>query len=773
MLLGPESPLRLLSAVLLAVAIAAPPSIAGDHDDRRKVFNRIATFPVFLNLPAGADPGTETVAEIVAASEDGTTLIYTDGATGSVGFVDITDPTDPEPLGLIPVDGAPTSVAVAGPYAIVGVDTSPDLLNPSGFIAVIDIATRMVVRDDIDAMGQPDSVAVSPSGKFAAVAIENQRDEGVVVDGIEGGLPQPPPGFLLIIDLDGPPANWSARRVELSDLAGCTVGPSDPEPEFVDIRPGDVAAVSLQENNCIALVRLKSGRVLRSFDAGATTIDQVDTADDNLITLTETIEDVAREPDAIAWIRGRIATANEGDLVGGSRGFGLFNQRGRVVFDAGNRFEHETVRLGQYPDDRSDNKGSEPEGIEAGRFSGDHYLFVGSERANVIGVYEVTFGRRPKLLQFLPTGAGPEGLLAIPHRGLFVVGTEVDDRSIAIRASITLYELQDAPLAYPTVQSTDSPDGTPIPWSALSALAADRKDADKIFTVYDSAFTDPRIFVMNVEEEPAVIEDAIVLTNGTGEPLEVDELDLEGLVQRADGSFWAVSEGAGTVGDPEQPVETANLLLRIAADGTILERVELPAAVNALQVRFGFEGVAVTGEGGSELVYVAFQREWAGDPDNMVRIGRYDPNEPDLEAAWTFFHLEIKDPSTPNPDPGFVGLSEIVAIDDETLAVVQRDDQGGTDARIKEIVTFSIAGLTPLPQPAAGVPGFPTVAQLKTVDLIPALMSLNGPVLEKVEGLTIGADGEVYFVTDNDAVSDATGETQFMAIGGAADILND
>jgi hypothetical protein len=195
--------------------------------------------------------------------------------------------------------------------------------------------------------------------------------------------------------------------------------------------------------------------------------------------------------------------------------------------------------------------------------------------------------------------------------------------------------------------------------------------------------------------------------------------------------------------------------------------------VNALQVRFGFEGVAGTGAGSSELVYVAFQREWAGDADNMVRIGRFDPNEPDPEAAWTFFYFEIKDPTTPNPDPGFVGLSEIVAIDDETFAVVQRDDQGGTDATIKEIVTFSISGLTPLPQPAVGIPTFPAVAQLKSVDLIPALASLNGPVLEKVEGLTIGADGAVYFVTDNDAVSDATGETQFMAIGHMDGILSD
>jgi hypothetical protein len=544
------------------------------------VFNRIATFPVFLNFPAGEDLGTTTVAEIVAASEDGNTLIYTDGATGSVGFVDITDPADPKALGLIPVAGEPTSVAVAGPYAIVVVNTSPDFLNPSGFIAVIDIATRTVVRDDIDAMGQPDSIAVSPSGRSAAVVIENERDEAVVVDGVEGGLPQLPAGFLLILDLDGPPADWSTRKVELTGLAGCAVGPGDPEPEFVDVRQGDIAAVSLQENNCIALVKLQTGQVLRSFSAGAATIDQIDVADDNLITLTEALEDVAREPDAVAWIKGRIATANEGDLFGGTRGFSVFNQRGRVVFDAANSFEHETVRLGQYPDDRSDNKGTEPEGIEAGQFAGDDYLFVGSERANVVGVYEVTSGRAPKLIQFLPAGAGPEGLLAIPQRGLFVVGTEVDDRSIAIRASITVYELQDAAPTYPTILSLDRSDETPIPWSALSALAADRKDADKIFTLYDSAFTAPRIFVMNVADKPAVIENEIVLTNGTGEPLNVDELDLEGLAQRADGSFWAVSEGAGTVGDPNQPVETPNLLLRIAADGTILEQIELPDAVN-------------------------------------------------------------------------------------------------------------------------------------------------------------------------------------------------
>jgi hypothetical protein len=110
------------------------------------------------------------------------------------------------------------------------------------------------------------------------------------VDGVEGGLPQLPAGFLLIIDLNGPPASWSTRKVQLTGLAGCAVGPGDPEPEFVDVRQGDIAAVSLQENNCIALVKLKTGQVLRSFNAGGATIDQIDVADDNLITLAEALE---------------------------------------------------------------------------------------------------------------------------------------------------------------------------------------------------------------------------------------------------------------------------------------------------------------------------------------------------------------------------------------------------------------------------------------------------------------------------------------------------
>ena len=69
-----------------------------------------------------------------------------------------------------------------------------------------------------------------------------------------------------------------------------------------------------------------------------------------------------------------------------------------------------------------------------------------------------------------------------------------------------------------------------------------------------------------------------------------------------------VSEGAGNAPAATRP----NLLVEVAADGTVLEEIALPAAVTALQRSNGFEGVAVTGGGASERVFVAFQREWVG-----------------------------------------------------------------------------------------------------------------------------------------------------------------
>ena len=42
---------------------------------------------------------------------------------------------------------------------------------------------------------------------------------------------------------------------------------------------------------------------------------------------------------------------------------------------------------------------------------------------------------------------------------------------------------------------------------------------------------------------------------------------------------------------------------------------------------------------------------------------------------------------------------------------------------------------------------------------------------EKVEGLTVGGNGRVYLVTDNDGVEDATGETVFLDLGSVRRVI--
>lgn len=139
-------------------------------------FNRISTFQACLNLDANCNTDTETVAEIVTASKDGMTLVYTDSETGSIGFIDIQDPASPSPLGALDVEGEPTSVSVLENYAIVAVNTSADFINTSGKLVAVDITSQTVVKE-WDLGGQPDSVAVSKDGKYIVIAIENERDE--------------------------------------------------------------------------------------------------------------------------------------------------------------------------------------------------------------------------------------------------------------------------------------------------------------------------------------------------------------------------------------------------------------------------------------------------------------------------------------------------------------------------------------------------------------------------------------------------------------------
>ena len=741
--------------VALIAACAAPwafsARVEGTGGAARPEFERVGTFVVCENTSCDRGEVETTVSEIVTASADGLTLAYADSALGAVGFVDIANPALPQGLGVVDLEGSPTSVAQAGRWLLVAIDSSESFVAPSGRLEVYDFEacaaaiSACVPATTLDMLGQPDAIAVSPDGRWAAIAIENQRDEDV-----NGGeLPQLPGGFLQVIRLNGPPTSWSASPVALTGLAG--YAPEDPEPEYVSINHFNVAAVTLQENNHVVLVHLPTGTVLHDFPAGTVTRAGFDTEEDDVIRPDGELTAVPREPDAVAWLDPlRLVTANEGDLFGGSRGFTLFGAGGQVLFDSGTGVEDLAQAHGHYPEGRSENKGTEPEGVLAARFQDRALLFVGSERGNFVAVYEDRgLFHSPRLLQLLPTGVGPEGLAAVPHRKLFVTAAETDEDPV--RSQITIFRLRPQEASYPQIVSGPRLHGPlagkPIGWAALSALAADRNHSRTLYTAHDSVLRESRLYVIDLDHKPALIRDEIPLLR---DGLPVD-YDLEGLVQRVDGGFWAVSEGAGNAPNATSP----NLLVQIAADGTVEREVPLPPSVNALQRSNGFEGVAVSGSGLSERVFVAFQREWIGDPARHVRIGEYRP----AQDAWRFFYYPLD--AVASPAGGFVGLSELVARPGGVLWMLERDNIGGPDARIKRIYKVSTQGLQPQPQGGT----FPVLSKTLVRDILPDLRGTRGWTQEKVEGLTVAANGRTYALTDNDGVDENTGETILLRLG--------
>ncbi|APX12871.1 esterase-like activity of phytase family protein [Tateyamaria omphalii] len=708
-----------------ALALMAGAAYADGH--AAKNFNRIASFPVVTNMAEGEDTTRESSPEIIDVTADGMTLVYTDSPLEALGLVDITDPANPQPGGNIALEGEPTSVAVIGSTAFVGINTSESFTNPSGKMLAIDVGDGSVIAS-CDLVGQPDSVAKAPDGSFVAVAIENERDE----DLNDGVIPQLPAGSLQMINVvDG---SLDCDSIATADLTGLAdVAPTDPEPEYVSINGLGETVVTLQENNHMVVVA-RDGSIVSHFSAGAVDLEGIDATDERgALIFTESQMGRLREPDAVTWIDDEhFATANEGDYEGGSRGWTIFRKDGRVVYESGVSFEHAMIQIGHYPDKRSDAKGVEPESVTAATFDGTPFVFVGSERGSIVGVYDVTDPEAPVLTQMLPSGIGPEGYVTVPERNLLVSANEVDGlEDGAARAHVMLFEYGEGAAVYPHLTSEGMDELTG--WGALSGMVAD--EDGMIYAVSDSFYGyQPRIFKIDPSQTPARIIEAIDVTRA-GRPAQ--KLDMEGIALDGD-AFWIASEGRTDRVIP-------HAIYKVEADGSIDEEIGLPPELMAVERRFGFEGITKVGD----TLWMAVQREWKDDPANHVKLVAYN-----LETEeWGAVHYPKAEPAQ-----GWVGLSEIVAHGDHVY-IVERDNQHGIEAVTKKVYRVPLAEMVAAPLGGE----LPVVTKEEVRDLIPDLTSTGGYVLDKVEGLAITTDGTAWISTDNDGVDDHSGETMFYS----------
>jgi len=702
-----------------------------------ELFNRIASFPVAANLPA-EHIEKESSAEIISATADGNTLVYSDSPFESIGLVDISNPSAPKPAGSIKLDGEPTAVVVAGTIAYAAINTSADYIDTSGKLVAIDIETASIV-DECALDGQPDSIAINATGDRLAVAIENERDE----DLNDGVIPQLPAGNVLLLNVASTVIDCeSIVAIDVSNRS--SLAPTDPEPEFVDFNIDNQLVVSLQENNHFVVIDSTSNTVTASIDAGFVSLENVDVREERALTFDGVQANRAREPDAVQWLdANRFVSANEGDYEGGSRGFTIFNTKGEVLYESNLDFEYRVAMAGHYPERRSGNKGVEPEGLEVATFGDDTYIFVLAERSSVIGVYKDT-GAEPEFVQLLPTALGPESAIAIASRNLLAVANEVDlIEDGGVRSYVTLYELGASRADYPMLVSS-MVDGKPIGWGALSGLAADTEKPGILYAINDSFYAmQPRIFTIDTNETPARIINALDVTRGGAS---AQLMDLEGIVADGEGGFWLASEGR-----PERLIPHA--IYHVSGDGEIEQQIPFPKSLLAVEKRFASEGITLI----DGTLWISIQRSWDDDPENHVKLVSYNIEE----KSWGAVQYPLEPASS-----GWHGLSEITASGDYVY-IVERDNQIGVNAKHKKLYRVAISELTP----AEIGTDLPVVRKEMVRDFMPDLLSTNGYVLDKIEGFAIDVDGKAFAVTDNDGVDDSNGETLFLRLGEIASQL--
>jgi hypothetical protein len=294
-------------------------------------FNRVATFHVCQQLEASCNLDTRTNAADVSVSSDGTTLVYADAFTNSLGFVSISNPEAPKGISKISLQKSPIAVRALVKSKIVVALSVDQETEASELVAVLNVATGStpaIVRT-IPLSGVASSLAVSEKH---IVVVSSSRDNVAET--------------LTIIDSSSTdPAMWSIQNV--ADI-GNTQRESKTDVSIHKQR--EICAVSLSTSNLLVYMNLTDATVIDSVSLGNTEETLwMDTRSNGIILQRDLLRSQSREPQAVTWIGddNLLATA---DL--GSRTWTGMNVQSanRAAFSAGREMDHEAVRTGHYPE---------------------------------------------------------------------------------------------------------------------------------------------------------------------------------------------------------------------------------------------------------------------------------------------------------------------------------------------------------------------------------------------------------------------------------------
>ncbi len=276
--------------------------------------------------------------------------------------------------------------------------------------------------------------------------------------------------------------------------------------------------------------------------------------------------------------------------------------------------------------------------------------------------------------------------------------------------------LQDGQAAWELPLEQDLTPGT------LSGLTYD-PEADVFWTHMDSGpgTSDWRIrlFQLRVRHGRVEVLSSITVTDEDGRVVTGEELDPEDIVLAPDGTFWMVDE-------------YGPWLLQLDRNGRIIHRVEPPARFRDRVLGQGFEGVAISPDG--QTVYAFLQSGLSGERDRtQTWLLAYDVST----ETFREYPYKLDDPTAVAYPPGVkasTGGNGLVCVDQGRLLIIERDNKGGEQARIKRIYQVDV------PATPSGTLNKSLVADL----------TLLGYRHEKLEGITRVGPGRVAVINDND-----------------------
>lgn len=247
--------------------------------------NSLTAAPFNLQLtPIGTHtngpPYNTSAAEIVSHDPWSQRLFVVNAQATRIDVIDIHDPRTPTKLGSVdmtPYGAVVNSVDVHN--GIVAIAVEAVVKTDPGKVVFIDCDLNFLGTIQVGAL--PDMVTFSPNGLWLLVANEGEPNTYNNFGSETNGPSIDPEGSVSIIDLSWDVQHATVRTATFTAFNGATLDPSiriygpnatvaqDLEPEYIAISPDSKTAyVTLQENNAIATIDIRTARVTKLTGLG-------------------------------------------------------------------------------------------------------------------------------------------------------------------------------------------------------------------------------------------------------------------------------------------------------------------------------------------------------------------------------------------------------------------------------------------------------------------------------------------------------------------------